>query len=500
MTTRTLLIAVLLIMTFASGAFGQGTAASTPSLRKWSDSSFPLPWRLNLLKGNNVTGSRELADVFRSAFQAWSGVGSALVSFQEGSPSPVTDPGFDQVNLITLVPANYTSGALALTLSYSFSSTGIDQFGRRIEFPGQMLEADIMFNPATLFSTDGVTPSDKFDLESVAVHEIGHLLGLDHNVLPSAVMFPTLSRGKFYARTLSTDDAIGVSKLYPTSAFFASRGGVNGVVRTAAGAGVFGANVVVLDASGRPVASTFTDPNGNYQVVGLEPGPYSTFVEPLDGPASSSSFSDLPGNFPSATIAANFSTRFITASSAPFLALIRAGGNAQTGNMGEVLASLLEVQVTDVTGAPVSGATVNFSGTSGGATVIPFVGTTDSQGKIRATAYLGTGLTQEVTAFAGSAKATFTATVGAPVLTTVASNSGARGTSVNVTLTGKNFVKNGSTVTVSGSGVNVTAVSVTSSRSLSATFAIDANALATVRTVTVTAPNGTSGPVNFTVQ
>jgi hypothetical protein len=82
----------------------------------------------------------------------------------------------------------------------------------------------------------------------------------------------------------------------------------------------------------------------------------------------------------------------------------------------------------------------------------------------------------------------------------VTGNAGTRATSVNVTLTGKNFVKSGSTVTVSGTGVTVTAMNVTSPKSISATLAIDANAAATVRTVTVSGPNGTSGTVNFTVQ
>ncbi|MBI4471927.1 MAG: hypothetical protein HY646_04615, partial [Acidobacteria bacterium] len=139
---------ILLILSFALGSSGQ---ASTPYLRKWPDSAFPIPWRLNFTKGNNIAGSRELADVVRSSFQAWSSVNTALVSFQEGDAFNATDPGFDRINHISVVPANYTSGALALTLSYSVSQTGIDEFGRKIEFPGQILEADIIFNPTVLY-------------------------------------------------------------------------------------------------------------------------------------------------------------------------------------------------------------------------------------------------------------------------------------------------------------------------------------------------------------
>ncbi len=477
------------------------TAASKPYLRKWSDSSFPIPWRLNPMKGGNIAGSRELADVIRSSFQSWSSVSTALVSFQEGAPFNGADAGFDQINHLSVVPVNYPFGALAVTLVYSFSSPGIDQFGRKIDFPGQILEADIVFNPTALYSLDVVTPSDRFDLQSVATHEIGHLLGLDHTALSAATMFPTLARQVNYQRSLSPEDAVAISKLYPAGTFFSSRGGVNGVVRTSAAAGVFGAHVVVVDASGRTVASAFTDTGGNYQILGLEPGQYATYVEPLDGPVSSSSISNLASNFPGETAFTNFTTRYASvSSSAPALTVTKTGGDNQTGDMGDALVSLLEVLVTDTGGMPLSGVTVDFAGTSGGATAVPFTGVTDSSGKIRAAAYLGMGLTQSFTAFAGSAKATFTATVRAPVLNSITASSGARGASMIVTLAGKNFVKNATTVSVSGGGVTVSAVTVSSPASLSAAFQIDANATVSVRTVTVSASNGTSGSVNFTVQ
>ncbi len=477
------------------------TAASTPYLRKWADSSFPIPWRLTPTPGNNITGSRELADVIRSSFQAWSGVNTALVSFQEDGSINSTDPGMDRINHISVVPADYTSGALALTLVYSFSSTGFDQFGRKVEFPGQIVEADIIFNPAALFSLDEVTPSDRYDLQSVATHEIGHLLGLDHTALSSSVMFPTLARKVNYGKVLSAEDRIAVSKLYPTGTFFSSRGGVSGAVKISAGAGLFGAHVVAVDAGGRPVASAFTDPNGIYQILGLEPGQYSTYVEPLDGPVSSGSISNLASSFPGATVGTNFTTRYTSVSSTvPEMTISKTSGDNQPGDMGEALASVLEVLVAGSGGTPLSGVTVNFAATSGGGTVVPFTGVTDSSGKFRGTAYLGAGLTQSFTAFAGSAKAIFVATVRAPILNSVAANSGSRGTSVSVTLAGKNFVKNATTVSVSGGGVSVSGVNVTGPTSLSATFNIDAAAAATVRAVTVSAPNGTSGSVNFTVQ
>jgi hypothetical protein len=57
-----------------------------------------------------------------------------------------------------------------------------------------------------------------FDLETVALHEIGHLLGLDHSTVAGAVMFPTYAGQR---RNLAQDDVAGIRALYgrrgPTS-------------------------------------------------------------------------------------------------------------------------------------------------------------------------------------------------------------------------------------------------------------------------------------------
>ena len=77
--------------------------------------------------------------------------------------------------------------------------------------------------------------------------------------------------------------------------------------------------------------------------------------------------------------------------------------------------------------------------------------------------------------------------------------SGVRGTTVAVTLTGTNFVVGATTVTVGGSGVTVTNVVVSSATSLTANVVIDPTASEGLRTVTVTTATGTSGPRIFTI-
>ncbi|XP_028771731.1 metalloendoproteinase 1-like [Neltuma alba] len=57
-------------------------------------------------------------------------------------------------------------------------------------------------------------PDDAFDLVWVAIHEIGHLLGLAHSNDPSAIMFAEVDSGK-NKRTLGADDIAAIKALYP---------------------------------------------------------------------------------------------------------------------------------------------------------------------------------------------------------------------------------------------------------------------------------------------
>uniref|UniRef100_A0ACD5VA22 Uncharacterized protein n=1 Tax=Avena sativa TaxID=4498 RepID=A0ACD5VA22_AVESA len=51
------------------------------------------------------------------------------------------------------------------------------------------------------------------DLESVAVHEIGHLLGLGHSSVEGAIMYPTIT-SRTRKVDLASDDVVGIQSLY----------------------------------------------------------------------------------------------------------------------------------------------------------------------------------------------------------------------------------------------------------------------------------------------
>ncbi len=83
---------------------------------------------------------------------------------------------------------------------------------------GVITESDITFNGVT-FDWSDRDDSDRADIETVALHEIGHLLGLDHSRFEDAVMFPSIIER--VRRTLSRDETDAICAMYP-----ANRGGV----------------------------------------------------------------------------------------------------------------------------------------------------------------------------------------------------------------------------------------------------------------------------------
>jgi hypothetical protein len=280
---------------------------------KWADSFMPLTWRMNPTVSPNVTGDREQADVFRNSFQQWADVTTSDVTLQQGTVTdPSVKPGLDLINLITtnVTTSDFNSTALGLTGVFSFTSTGTDATtGTVIEFAGQVIDADIMFSPDVSFSLSTTTPSDRFDLESVATHEVGHLLGLDHSNILSSAVFPTILAGVSFPRTIGLDDMIGLSSIYP-GASFSSLGSISGTVRTTANAAVFGAMVVALDPNGQAAASAVTNPAGLFTIQGLSPGNYTVYAEPMNQPFTVSDVFTLSQTYPGQSVNTNFTVRY----------------------------------------------------------------------------------------------------------------------------------------------------------------------------------------------
>jgi hypothetical protein len=146
-----------------------------------------------------------------------------------------------------------------------------------------------------------------------------------------------------------------------------------------------------------------------------------------------------------------------------------------------------------------TGTTVAVTGTAGltvsGVTV---VNSTTINATLTSTLTAALGARNISVTTPGGTSGTVPFTVTGPVLAGIAPNTGARGTSVPVTLSGTGLT-GASAITVSGTGVTVSSISAVNNTTVTATFTITPTATLSARNVTVTSPAGTSNAVTFTV-
>ncbi len=134
----------------------------------------------------------------------------------------------------------------------------------------------MVFNGADYtWATDG--NASALDIAEDGDHENGHSIGLNHSPLGSATMFPRTGSGVTKSRSLSPDDQIAASIIYPAAGFFAATGTIQGKVVDGSSSNIFGAHVVATDANGNVAASSLSQPDGTYAIQGLSPGNYTVF-------------------------------------------------------------------------------------------------------------------------------------------------------------------------------------------------------------------------------
>jgi hypothetical protein len=220
------------------------------------------------------------------AFATWQAVPTASITYQLAGITSAA-PGSDDGSSVLGFRSRPDLDRVLASTSFLIDSSN-----------GALIESDIFFNSAFSWSTAPAGETGRFDLESIALHEIGHFSGLGHSALgeteliatggrrvlsAEAVMFPiAFAPGTIAARTLKADDIAGISDLYPDGDFSTTDGSVSGRV-TRDGQPLFGAHVVAFNpATGALVGSFTLNAQGQFSIGGLSPGPHVLRVEPLD--------------------------------------------------------------------------------------------------------------------------------------------------------------------------------------------------------------------------
>ncbi|MEC7233404.1 MAG: matrixin family metalloprotease, partial [Planctomycetota bacterium] len=180
-------------------------------------------------------GSHEIA--IRGAMEAWNGASGSRAQLSESlADRDRRDWQANDLNLVVFDENNSSgfftgaSGVVALTPVTFFTD-------------GRIIDADVLFNGKNFsFTTKG--EFGRFDVQDVATHELGHLLGLDHTGVCGATMYPYVDTRIILHRSLSLDDQRGMRHMYPASTFARITGRV---VREGTSDPVVGAHVWARD-------------------------------------------------------------------------------------------------------------------------------------------------------------------------------------------------------------------------------------------------------------
>lgn len=158
--------------------------------------------------GSPVSLAEEIAAI-SSAFATWASVCSLTVigpipdSGAPGGAPAGTGAGIADIRIAIL--GGFSSSTV---LAHAYSPGTEALYGA-----GGTIMGDLHFNSEKDWVDDPSDPDDghDYDLETVALHEIGHSLGLLHSDVPGSVMFASYEGGK---RSLTADDIAGITTIY----------------------------------------------------------------------------------------------------------------------------------------------------------------------------------------------------------------------------------------------------------------------------------------------
>jgi len=234
---RAIVVLVLTLAATQASAWKQSTAGDTGVCLAWGNRT--VGWSAASPLGGTVP-ENEALEVVRRSFGVWEAESCSDLSFVEG-PRASRGTGYESkgpnTNVIVMrdrscdavVPDRdpclsdrtcaskydcweFDPGVIAMTTVTSSNCSG------------RILDADIEFNAASFRFTAvdgprcdkaGQSGCVEMDLQNTLVHEIGHLIGLDHSDDRDATMFRSASAGETNKRVLGHDDRAALCAVYP---------------------------------------------------------------------------------------------------------------------------------------------------------------------------------------------------------------------------------------------------------------------------------------------
>jgi len=206
---RSLSVALgLAVLLSASPAFSYVTMAPECGGAHWSSGYQPLPYYINST-GYSQIPFATVQQIIQEGFAVWSApCCSAWSTTYMGTTAQVVGGAANTIGIFYESNWPSTLGQLSQTIGVTPLEIWSDC---------SIHSADIAYNAVTFrFVNRSPTGWNEADFKSITVHEMGHVLGLDHSNANGATMLPYYSNG-IAERDLSQDDINGVCYLYNKS-------------------------------------------------------------------------------------------------------------------------------------------------------------------------------------------------------------------------------------------------------------------------------------------
>lgn len=182
-----------------------------------SGAALPLAWPV--LRVPYVVDAAGSADVpGTSAFEAvdasfatWAAPACTAIRFRSDGTVANVPIGYSltgsNVNAVKWIESGWTQSAQAIAVTFATFDCST----------GDIVDADILLNGEGFAFTTAPGPGlAAADVQNTVTHEVGHLLGFDHDPDSESTMYANSSLGETKKRDLTADDIAGVCDVYPS--------------------------------------------------------------------------------------------------------------------------------------------------------------------------------------------------------------------------------------------------------------------------------------------
>lgn len=263
----------------------------------WHKNNLPYKWHLNE-RGYSPLEFNVVEQELQRAFLAWQTLPDSNITFEyqgltqqsgEGVGSQLA-ASIDGVNLVSFVnnEINFPETVLAVCSTSVFeeeititennndlNGDGVGDIPIGLYPAGSIFNADIFFDGAKTFT--------KELLHNVALHEIGHCIGLAHSSIEHSVMYPIADNDLVRGATIKEDDNSTLGSYMEAAQVEQRYGTIRGkVLNGVSGTTVRGTHVYAVN------TETLEKEVGTYSLIGgeyslfLPVGQYFLKIEPLD--------------------------------------------------------------------------------------------------------------------------------------------------------------------------------------------------------------------------